>query len=275
MNNLEERLVKSGIITKEQFGQAKEEAYRCKKSFWAALVKLGFMSLDDLYVFFAQEGAAPYVKISDYKLNPETIALIDEGFCRQNLVMPLFKIKSTLFVACSNPLDSALIDNLAKLCGLEIEPLTSPAHSILKALDLYYGCEDKTFELEKFIVEQAQLSGLAFWRESERLALNIAASINIDDTSLVAPCTLPIECYTHDISRNGAALGLEILLYLPRGTGVSLEFKPSPLASNTIQAKGEIVYCRMEKARRYFLGIKFTEISEDARRQLFKLAGRG
>ncbi len=270
MPSLEDRLIQSGWITPQQLLRAKEEARRREKSLWGTLIKLSFLSPDDLCVFFARESGIPYARIADYKINPDILNLVNEDFCRQNLIFPLFKVNAVLFAACANPLDAASIDGLAKLCGLEIEPLASPAYSILKALDLYYGPEDKIFAFEKFIAKQPPLSGLSFWRESERLPLNIPVNINIKDTSLVSPCSLPINSQSRDISKNGAALGLEILLFLPKGLPICLEFLPP--GSPAIKSEGEIVYCRMEKDKKYFLGIKFTQIPDAARDQLFSLA---
>ena len=274
---LEDKLVQDNWVSPQQLTIAKEEAAASKRSVWAALAKLGFMSAEDIAIFFAQESGVPYVKISDYKIDPGVLRLIDEDFCRQHLLIPLFKIKDALFVACGNPLNAELMDTLAKsLSGCSIEPLLAPAYSIIKALDSFYGLEDKVFELEKFIVKPSPLTGLSFWRESERLPLNIPVSVRIEDASLVLPYSSSIDGYSHNISRNGAALGLEVFLFLPRGIKLSLEFKPGPgmlAADEVIKAKGEVVYCRMEKGQRYFLGVRFIELTEEARTQLFKSAG--
>ena len=270
MENLEDKLAQDRVITKEQYGRAKEEAYKCQKSFWSMVVKLGFLSADDLSVIFAQESGIAYARIADYKLNPEVMNLLEEGFCRQNSVIPLFKINGVLFPACANPLDTAFMDNLARILSLEIEPLFAPEEAITKALDFYYGPQDKAFSCAELIIKQPALEGLPFWRESERLSLNVPVSITIDDTSLVNPCCQPIESFSRDISRNGAALGLEILFYLPKGTKISIDFKP-PQAPQPLKAKGEIIYCRMEKSKNYFLGIKFSQISSQALSQLLNL----
>lgn len=275
MKVLETKIVQDGWITIQQLNTAKEEAARARRTVWAAIVKLGYLSLDDLTIFFAQESNTPYVRIADYKISPAVLSLIDENFCRQNLVMPLFKIKDTLFVACANPLDATLVNNLANLCGCPIEPLFASAYSIIKALDSLYGLEDKVFESGNFILKQEPLEGLPFFRESERLPLNIPVSIKIEDASFALPFSSPIDGCSRDISRNGTAVGLEIFLFLPAGLKLSLDFKPGATlftCGQTIKVKGEIVYCRMEKGQHYFLGIKFTEITEEARQQLFKLA---
>ena len=275
MKELEKKIVQGGWITPQQLSRAQEEQVKTRKTIWAMLVKLGFLSLDDLAVFFAQESNIPYVRISDYKISLSVLRLVDENFCRQNQVIPLFKIKDTLFVACSNPLDTALLNNLANLCGCNIEPAFASGCSIMRALDELYGMEDKAFEFENFIVGQKPLEGLAFWRESERIPLNIPVSIKIADASVDLSFSAPIDGHSRDISRNGTAVALEVFLFLPKGLKISLDFKPPPALSifgQIIKVVGEVIYCRMEKGQHYFLGIRFTEITEEARVQLFNLA---
>lgn len=275
MENLENKLIADNWITQERLERARQEAAHTRKSVWAMLIKLGFISWDNLCIFFAQESGVPYVQISDYKINPETLRILDEDFCRQNVVIPLFKIKETVSIACSNPLDTELLNNILKCVPFNVELLLAPSASILNALDTFYGPRENAFELEKLIIQQGPLKGLAFWRESERLSLAIPVSMKIEDSALALSYTLPIDGWTRDISHNGTAIGLEVFLYLPKRINVSLEFKPEHTllsSGKTIKTKGEIVYCRMEKGQHYFLGIKFTEISAQARDELFRLA---
>ena len=275
MENLENKLIQDNWVTQERLEKARQEASHTRKTVWAMLVKLGFISLDDLCIFFAQESGIPYIKISNYKINPEVLRALDEDFCRQNIVVPLFKIKDTLYIACGNPLDTELLDNILKCIPDNVELLLAPCASIIQALDAFYGPREKAFELEKLIIQQGPLKGLAFWRESERLNLVIPVSMKIEDSAVTLPYALPIDGYTRDISYNGTAIGLEVFLYLPKGIHISLEFRPEHTllsSGRTIKTKGEIVYCRMEKGQHYFLGIKFTEITTPARDELFKLA---
>ncbi|HCD38239.1 MAG TPA: hypothetical protein DEQ77_05905 [Candidatus Omnitrophica bacterium] len=275
MESLENKLVDGHWVRKEQFEAARQEAAKTNKSVWSMLVKASYLSLDDLSIFFAQESGIPYVRISDYKIKPEVLALLDEDFCRQYILIPLFKIKDTVYLACTNPFDAELTDTLPKTLGCAIEFLLAPPRSIAAALDASWGPEEKTFILEKSIVQQKPLQGLTFWRESQRLPLTIPMSLSIEDEALSLPYATPIDGYTRDISHNGTAIGLEVFLYLPKGVNIALEFRPeASLFSSgySIKTKGEIVYCRMEKGRQYSLGIKFTEITSEAREQLFKLA---
>lgn len=275
MESLENKLVENHWVRQEQLEAAKQAAAKTKKSVWTMLVKANYLSLDDLSIFFAQESGIPYVRISDYKIKPEVLSLLDEYFCRQHILIPLFKIKDTAYIACSNPFDAELTDTLPKILGCAIEFLLAPPLSIAAALDTFWGPEEKTFILEKSIVQQKPLQGLALWRESKRMPLAIPMSLSIEDSALSLPHGAPIDGYTRDISHNGTAIGLEVFLYLPKGINIALEFRPEASlfsSGHSIKTKGEIVYCRMEKGQQYFLGIRFTEITSESREQLFKLA---
>lgn len=276
MEDLENKLIEDNLISNQQLQLAKQEALRLKKSIWGAIVKLGYLSEEDVALFLAQESNIPYIKISDYEINPETLNLVSESFCRQNCLIPLFKIENRLFVAISNPLDAALIDNLARLCICSIEPLVAASSSIIQSLDFYYGKEDRNFELEKFIFKQNTLRRVVFYRESERIDLKIPVNINIEDPRIFIHCSSNIEGCTRNLSKEGISVGLELSIYIPAGVRIILDFKPQQnllsKASETIQAEGEVVYCVMKKKQQYFLGVKFTNVEEENRNRLIRLA---
>jgi len=274
VESLEEKLIQDKRITPEQLALARKEAKRLGKSFWVALAKLGILSQEDIAIFFAQESGIPYVRISDYQITDEVIRLVDEDFCRQNLVIPLFKINNTLFVACVNPLDTTVVDSLLSKTGFDIEPLIASPYSISQAQDYCYGLEDRLFNLERFVLKQGAMRSLPFSRASERIPLKVPVWLCVEDKRLVLKYSSPIEGTTRDISSEGTAVGLNILLFIPKGAMVMLEFKSTKGSSfkSAIKTKGEVVYCRMEEGLRYFLGIRFIDIEDPVRRELLKLA---
>lgn len=271
MEDIELKLIRQNLVTSGQLSLAKQDAVRCGKSVWSTLVKLGYLSEEDVMIFLSQESGINYVRISDYEIDYEVIRLLREDYCRANSLIPLFKVKDTLFIACSNPLDASLADSLAKTCGgCTVELLLAAGRAITHALDLYWGPQDISFSLSQFMYKQNALQGLTPWRESERMDLSIPVAVTIEDKSISLNYSSALEGSTRNISKSGTAIGLQVFLFLPKGINVSLEFKPYD--SPVIKAKGEIVYSRMEKGQHYLLGILFTDIEELAREELFKLA---
>jgi hypothetical protein len=244
------------------------------------LVKLGYVSEEEMAIFFANESRIPYVRVSDYVISSGALNSLDENFCRQYMVIPVFKVQSNLFVAVSNPLDTALMDNLSKITRLDVEPLIASGTEILNNLNLYYGPEDKNFDIEKFIIKQSAIKRVPFHRETERLDLKIPVSIAIDDKDIVLRGTSSVDGFTQNISNGGMAIGLEVFLFLPKGIHLILDFKLGENLSTAagigeiVRAKGEIVHSYMGSGQKFFIGIKFTEIDFSNRNKLLKFAIR-
>ncbi|MDD5669746.1 MAG: PilZ domain-containing protein [Candidatus Omnitrophica bacterium] len=270
MEDLESKLVQEKLVGPLELVAAKQEATRFGKSIWSAFVKLGYLNEEEITLFFSNICGIPYLNVIDYHIKPEVLRYLDEQFCRQNIIIPVFKVKNTLFIAFSNPLNTGLVDDLSKRCGCDIEPLAASANSIIEALNYYYGPEDSDSDLRRFIIEQSALRGLAFWRESERLRLEIPVLVSVTDKDLTMRHTVPIEGKTLNISRNGSAIGIVAPLFLPKGLSVSLEFDPQ--ADSSFKVNGEIVHAHMEKGMRFFLGIKFADISSNSLAQLLSIA---
>lgn len=275
MAELAMRLIEKGLVTSGQLNSAEKEASKNKKSVWSALIKLGYLSEEDMTLFFAQESGITYVRVSEYKVDEEVVRLLHETFCRQHILIPLFQVKETLYVACSNPLDTMAIDDAAKMSGCTIEPLVACVRSIKAALDEYFGPPDEDFMIEKLVFRQPPLQGITFKRESERLALNIPAVLTVLDKSVALRASSRIEGYTRNISASGAALSLRVLLFLPKGINIALELKPEQTIFKSgaiIKTIGEIIYCNMEQGKHYLVGIKFKKIEHEELEKLIKLA---
>jgi c-di-GMP-binding flagellar brake protein YcgR len=128
--------------------------------------------------------------------------------------------------------------------------------------------------MAELLTKQAAVAGVSRWRESQRFALKVPVKIKVIDDYVKLRTGSTVEGRTYDISKGGAAVGLEVFLFLPKGLKVSIEFAGSRQdnSNSPLQAKGEIVYSRMEKSKKYLLGIKFSDIDQGAINQLLKLA---
>ena len=271
MTKLENRLVEKRMVSIEQFEHAREEAFKINRSVWAGLITLGYLSEEDISRFFAGESGIPYVDISAYKINREILILLGKDYCIQNFVIPLFKIKNRLFVACSNPFNTGVMDALAKMSGFAIAPMICNAHSIQGALDLYWGMDDKFFEAGNFIVGPSRLRKISFWRESERLALTIPVAVSPKDNSVLVCSAAPIAGKVCNISAKGDSVAINIPLFLPEGLMVSMDFY-IPQSSCCLTILGEIMHSYMDDTKQYTLGVKFTDIKDTVKRKLLQIA---
>jgi hypothetical protein len=275
MENLELKLLEQNWLQPWQLDRAKVEERISGRSLWVNLVKLGFLCEADIALFLAQESGIPYVRIADYVIDQSVLHLVEENFSLQHQIIPLFRLGKTLFLACSNPLDTALLDGVAKMTGLVIEPVVSEAHGILAALDLYWRLEDKNFDLAKFIIKQNSVQGFVPWRGAERLLLEIPIQLKILDEAVALLPRKSITGQTFNISADANFIGAQVNMFLPKGLVVlmSLEIKPEQSGSEKlIELRGEIVRSAMIKAREYLLGIKLMNAADGVKKKLLGLA---
>lgn len=275
MEPLLEKIVAAGLITQEQVKAAGLWAAAINRSVWSTLVKLEYLSEEQITRFFAQEAQIPYVNLTDYRIKKSAVEILQEHFCRQNTVIPLCRIGNTLFIACANPFDSALMDAVGKLSRSVVEPLIATSTGIIQALDYYWHEPMADYDIADFLVRQGPVKGMPFWRESERIGVDWPVELFVRDDAFslaLPPC---IEGRARDISRDAGAIGITFALYLPRGLKVLVALLPRPGVAadeECIELPGEIAHSYMQDTRRFSIGIRFGVVDARTREMLLKRA---
>lgn len=143
---LGELLIKEGIITQQQLDEVIKVQAQEGGRLGEILLRLGFISEEDVVVALGKQLNIPYVSMGSGLLKPvadQTLDhLIPKEFAVKNLVLPLSKNLNSLTCAVSDPLDVILIDNLRKLTECEINLIIATKTAILKAIDDFYGKRD-------------------------------------------------------------------------------------------------------------------------------------
>lgn len=254
---LEVKLFKESWISSSQYLKAKEEQKKINKSLYACLIKLGDLTEEKVFLFFAQHSGIPYVRLSNYKLNSELLDLYPEKLYRENIFLPLALIDNVLYVCMANPLDSELINLLKYQANYDIYTLFAGPSSIIATINNYFGPDDKNFSLDELVVSPAALNTIPFFRESERIGINIPVEIGIIDPRINLVSSAYVSAVACDISKSGKALGVKALIFIPPQVNIAIKFPTKDLA---YEAKGQVIRCKMEKNGQFFLGITFSEI---------------
>ena len=136
-------LLKAGLVTPEQLSKALEVQRGTNKRIGEVLVELGLVSELDIAVMLSKQLGIPYATSASGLLTPPKgeglELLVPEEFARQHLLLPLSRNLNSLTVACVNPLDLIMMDNLSRLAGCEINPVVTPKADLEAALDVFYG----------------------------------------------------------------------------------------------------------------------------------------
>jgi type IV pilus assembly protein PilB len=130
-----EILVRRSVIGPDQL----KEAGRMQGPVEEALIKLGYVDMDDIMKAKAEQHGLPFVELREIEIPPSVIELVPESLARENIVMPLSQESGSIRVIMHDPLDFETIDKLRFVLNREIEVSLAPKDSIVEAINKYYG----------------------------------------------------------------------------------------------------------------------------------------
>lgn len=258
MENIESKLLQKNWLTPQEFQQAKQEEKETNKSLYSCLIKLGIKKEEDIYRFFSETSTIPFVDIDDYHLEEKVVKLLPETFCRENLVFPLFKRENLLYVAMAKPLNTDIVNLIEIKTGCETFPLLSTPSGIIKAIDNFFGPDDKLFNPEGIVDINLDTSFIPRWRNSSRLPFATRIELSVEDRDIKLKRAFCAK--TKDIAEDASSLGIEANIFLPKGTAVKINFPEL----NISDIKASVIYCRPQKGLN-LMGIQINEISPQAK----------
>jgi len=142
-------LIKNNLITKGQLEEAYLKHKHTSERLGDILVNTGLISAEDLLKTLAEQLHIEYITGEGLKqIKPEIAQLIPESIARKNLALPLYKEKSQIKVAMSDPFDLVAIDDIQKITKLEIKPAIASKRDIEDAINLIYKKREETQILE-------------------------------------------------------------------------------------------------------------------------------
>ena len=98
------------------------------------LVELELCTEDQITECLAAEYGVPYAKLEPRLHDAQILDCLPREFVEQNLVLPLFKIRTTLIVAVSEPSNLFLVDEVRALAGCDVEIVIATSRDIRRML---------------------------------------------------------------------------------------------------------------------------------------------
>ncbi|MFH0926549.1 MAG: ATPase, T2SS/T4P/T4SS family [bacterium] len=177
---LGERLIETGLITKEQLELALQEQRRTKEFLGNILKNLGFITEEQLSLELIEGTGVQYTDLFQTIIDPQAIKLVSESFARKYCLIPISLDNNILTIAMGNAFDIVAIDELQNLTHYYIEVLAATESSIIKTIDKYYLSEQKTDQTFESIITEAlkQISGVAVKEEEVAMKAPIIKLVN-------------------------------------------------------------------------------------------------
>lgn len=134
-SKLGEILINKGLIAFDQLLQSFEEQKNSSKSVGEILIDKGFVKESDLMEGLSKQYNIPYVKLSNYEINPDAVSKIPLDALKKYCVFPVNVEDNMLVVATSNPEDFIAESDLRFLSGMYIKFVLASRSDILSFLD--------------------------------------------------------------------------------------------------------------------------------------------
>jgi general secretion pathway protein E len=135
---LGEILVQEGLTTPDVIERALARAQANGELIGEALVALGAVTAEDVLRALAQQQGLPYLGPDELPSALPVLKNLSPKYLRQNAVCPVSVEGGLLTVACADPLNPIILDDLRQSTGLNIKIVVSPASAITEAIDRTY-----------------------------------------------------------------------------------------------------------------------------------------
>jgi type IV pilus assembly protein PilB len=204
-----EQLVQEGLVSREQLTKALEDSRTGNTRLGFSLVKLGFLSEQDLVRALARQHRIPAVDLERVKLDAKILKLIPPEMAVKHQVLPLRRVGRTLTVAMANPTDLRVLDDLKFATRLDIEPVIAGDFSLRKMIEKEYEAADERINDLLKQIEMDDIEVVAD-REEEISVSALAAAVDeapvvklingiLTDAVQRGASDIHLECYEKDI----------------------------------------------------------------------------
>ena len=138
-NDICKQLVKRGLISSEQLGEAEAMASGLGIRAEDCLVRLGYVDESEIASAQAAKFGYKTTDVSTIDIPQAIIALVPESVARENVVLPLRIESDSLIVAISDPMKFEVIDKLRFILNRDIKCEVATNDNILTAINRHYG----------------------------------------------------------------------------------------------------------------------------------------
>lgn len=139
--NFGEHLIKTGKVSVEQLSAARAEQSKTKTSLPTAIVKKGIIREQEMTELLAEFYGLQTIPLESFEISLDVINLVPRAICTKHKIIPVTQTLGTLVIACSQPGDMMMADDLRFVTSQKIEFVIASETSIENAISKYYDSE--------------------------------------------------------------------------------------------------------------------------------------
>jgi type IV pilus assembly protein PilB len=195
-------LVKEKIITPEQLEQATKTQKEQSCRLGSALVKLGFLTDEDVTNFLSRQYGVPAINLSYFEIDPAVVKLIPFETARRYQILPLSRVGASLTIAMVDPTNVFAMDDIKFMTGFNIEPVVASESSILAGIEKAYGTTKEEEDLETVMQSMSELTDEDVELQGEQQEIGLS---ELEKAADEAPVVKLVNVVLSDAVKRGAS----------------------------------------------------------------------
>jgi type IV pilus assembly protein PilB len=201
-SRLGELLVKENLITADQLRQALDQQKSTGARLGTCLMKLGFISDDEITGVLSRQYGVPSINLKYYEVDANVIKLIPQDTAVRYQIVPLSRVGSTLTIAMTDPTNVFAMDDIKFMTGFNVEPVVASETAIAEAISKFYGEAESGEELSKVMKDLTDGDSPDLELAAEEQEMNLA---ELEKAAEEAPIIKLVNLILTDAVKRGAS----------------------------------------------------------------------
>src|SRR6202142_3162689 len=196
-------LVKEKVITTEQLVEATKVQKETNCRLGSALVKLGFLTDEDVTNFLSRQYGVPAINLSYFEIDPSVVKLIPFETAKRYQILPLSRVGASLTIAMVDPTNVFAMDDIKFMTGFNIEPVVASESSILEGIEKAYGTTQQEEEdLETVMQSMSEMNDSDVELQAEEQQMELS---QLEKAADEAPVVKLVNIVLGDAVKRGAS----------------------------------------------------------------------
>src|SRR5215813_1828471 len=185
-------LVREKIITPEQLQQATKVQKEQNCRLGSALVKLNFLTDEDVTNFLSRQYGVPAINLSYFEIDASVVKLIPYETAKRYQILPLSRVGASLTIA---------MDDIKFMTGFNIEPVVASETSILEGIEKAYGTS-KEEDLDQVMQSITEMDETDVELQADQAEMDLA---DLEKAADEAPIVKLVNLILTDAVKRGAS----------------------------------------------------------------------
>ena len=136
-------LTETGLLSEAELARAESQRQSTGERLSDTLVRLGLSSPEEVAQALARHLEITYVGRDEFPSTPPFLQRLSPQYMRQYRFCPLAVEDGVLLVACADPTDPTVVDELRGTLGHDVRVAVATETSIHEAIERYFGAGSK------------------------------------------------------------------------------------------------------------------------------------